>query len=129
MQYSSFKNGDKVEYNSKTAPGSGLVALNKDRLLYQNESTRLGIILMQDSLPFPISVSLSKVAAHLLLPLVANPDSEPLSFCIWLSDFVMSNMLWSLFSATVVLHRDQLFVAIDIYGSIKFLTDLFSPDA
>ncbi|MDG2403525.1 MAG: hypothetical protein P8M25_00770, partial [Paracoccaceae bacterium] len=54
--FSTFENGDKLEYSSKTAAKSGTVALNKDRLLYHGESTGLEMFLLLDRLPFPISV-------------------------------------------------------------------------
>ncbi|MDG2406780.1 MAG: DUF2125 domain-containing protein, partial [Paracoccaceae bacterium] len=61
--------------------------------------------------------------------LAANPEAKPFSFGISLSNFVISDMLWSLFDADNILPRDPLSVAIDISGTIKIRTDLFSPDA
>ena len=105
------------------------MALNKDQFLYRGESSGLEMFLLLDNLPFPISVSLSKVAANLLLPLAASPQAEPFVFGILLSNLVMSDMLWSLFDANDIMPRDPLSVALDISGTLKILSDLFSPDA
>ena len=105
------------------------MALNKDQFSYRGESSGLEMFLLLDTLPFPISVSMSKVAANLLLPLAANPQAEPFGFGILLSNLVMSDMLWSLFDANDIMPRDPLSVALDISGTLKILSDLFSPDA
>ena len=105
------------------------MALNKDRLLYIGESTGSDIFLPLDTLRFQISFSLSKVATHLLFPLAANPEADPFGFGISLYNFVMSDMLWSLFDAKDILPRDPLCVTVDISGAVKILTDLFSRDA
>jgi hypothetical protein len=127
--FSTVKNGKKIEYSTQTAAGSGTVALNKEQFLYRGESSGLEMFLLLDTLPFPISVSLSKVAADLLLPLAASPQAEPFGFGILLSNLVMSDMLWSLFDADDILPRDPLSVGLDISGTLKILSDLFSPDA
>ena len=126
---STVENGKKIEYSTQTAAGSGTVALNKDRFLYRGESSGLEMFLLLDTLPFPISVSLSKIAADLLLPLAASPQAEPFGFGILLSNLMMSDMLWSLFDANDILPRDSLSVALDISGTLKILSDLFSPGA
>ena len=123
------ENDKKIEYSAQTAAGSGTVALNKDQFLYRGESSGLEMFLLLDNLPFPISVSMSKVAANLLLPLAASPQAEPFGFGILLSNLALSDMLWSLFDANDILPRDPLSVALDISGTLKILSDLFSPDA
>ena len=126
---SSVESGEKYQQSSKITAGSGRLALNNQRLLYKGTSAQSNLFLVMDQLPFPISLSLAKAAANVLLPLTASPTAQPFNLGLSLSDFVMSDMMWALFDYDEILPRDPISLALEISGTAKVLLDIFSPGA
>lgn len=125
---SSVQGGEKFQQSSEITAGSGRLALDKQRLLYKTKSAQSNLFLVMDALPFPISLSLAKAAANVLLPLTANPTAQPFNFGLSLSDFVMSDMMWALFDYEEILPRDPISLGLEVSGKIKLVHDIFSPE-
>ncbi len=126
---SSVQDGEKFQQSSKITAGSGKLALNNQRLLYEGKSAQSNLFLVMDQLPFPISLSLAKAAANVLLPLTASPTAQPFNLGLSLSDFIMSEMIWALFDYDEILPRDPISLALEISGTAKVLLDIFSTGA
>ncbi len=126
---SSVESGEQYRQSSKITAGSGRLALNNQRLLYKGTSAQSNLFLVMDQLPFPISLSLAKVAANVLLPLTASPTAQPFNLGLSLSDFVMSDMMWALFDYGEILPRDPISLALEMSGTTKVLLNIFSPSA
>ena len=125
---SSVEGGEKFQQSSEITAGSGRLALDKQRLLYKTKSAQSNLFLVMDALPFPISLSLAKAAANVLLPLNANPTAQPFNLGLSLSDFVMSDMMWALFDYEEILPRDPISLGLEVSGKIKLVHDIFSPE-
>lgn len=101
--------------------GTGKLKLNQKSLNLFLESTKTDLSLSHDDLPFPIALKLKKLSTNISLPLAANIKAEPFSVGIELSDFTMSEVLWSLFDKDRVLPRTPISAILDAYGRTKIL--------
>ena len=112
------KNG---RYMHEASVGTGKLKLNQKSLNLFLESTKTDLSLSHDDLPFPIALKLKKLSTNISLPLAANIKAEPFSVGIELSDFTMSEVLWSLFDKDRVLPRTPISAILDAYGRTKIL--------
>ena len=99
----------------------GNLKLNRKSLSLFLESTKTDLSLSHDDLPFPVVLELQKLSTNISLPLAANIKAEPFSVGIELSDFTMSEILWSLFDKNSVLPRTPISVILAVYGKTKIL--------
>ena len=121
FNFSSKEVGKDGRYMRQASGGIGNLKLNRKSLNLFLESTKTDLSLSHDDLPFPVGLELQKLSTNITLPLAANIKAEPFSVGIELSDFTMSEILWSLFDKNSVLPRTPISVILAVYGKTKIL--------
>jgi len=121
FNFSSNETGKDGKIKRQSSSGVGELKLNQEFLKLFLESTETDLSLSHDDLPFPVVLELQKLSTNISLPLAANIKAEPFSVGIELSDFTMSEILWSLFDKNSVLPRTPISVILAVYGKTKIL--------
>ena len=78
-------------------------------------------------LPLPLSFSAAEIGTGVLMPLQKSPDAQEFGFNVTLSDFTMSDVIWSLFDPSAQLPRDPATLLVDLSGKAKVLFDFLDP--
>ena len=120
FNFSSKEVGKDGRYMRQASGGIGNLKLNRKSLNLFLESTKTDLSLSHDDLPFPVVLELQKLSTNISLPLAANIKAEPFSVGVELSDFTMSEILWSLFDKNSVLPRTPISVILAAYGKTKY---------
>ncbi|MGB3246818.1 MAG: hypothetical protein WBB25_19960 [Sulfitobacter sp.] len=121
-------NGD---FAATTASDGGAlsVEMNDKLLAYSGGQNNVKMNLNVANLPFPVDLSMAKAAFNLMMPISASEDPQDFAFGITLGDFVISDMIWSIFDPTSKLPRDPATVELDLTGQAKLLVDVIDPEA
>ncbi len=104
-------------------------SIDAQRIVYdllQNSST---LAVTTSDLPFPIEIAMEQAGLKFEFPVQASEEIQPFGFAINLTDFTMSDVLWSLFDPAGALPRDPATVSLDATGTAKVLIDFMDPEA
>lgn len=94
---------------------------------YSLEQENTSISLASAELPVPVEIASSRTAFNLSMPVRKTEDNQDFAFGLNLSEFTMSELLWSMFDPTSQLPRDPATVLLDATGKAKMLFNLFDP--
>ena len=109
--------------------GSLGVVMNDKELGYNGEQNTVQINVQAADLPFPIEMSMARSGFNLAMPLAASEEPQNFAFGVTMGDFVMSDLIWSIFDPTAQLPRDPATVELDLTGQAKMLVDIMDPEA
>ena len=121
--------GESFSATSSSKGGSLSVSMNDSALAYDVGGNTIAVSVTTDALPFPVSVELAEFLFKLAVPIAKSDQEQDFAFGLTLGDFVMSDMIWSLFDPGGTLPRDPATIAIDLAGKAKVLIDLMDPEA
>ena len=121
--------GQAFSATSSSKGGSFAIAMNETNLAYNVGGNTIAVSVTTDALPFPVSVELAEFLFKLAAPISKSEQEQDFAFGLTLGDFVMSDMIWSLFDPGGTLPRDPATIAIDLSGKAKVLVDLTDPEA
>lgn len=121
-------NGD---FSATTSSDGGNLGVNMGAtaLGYTGEQNNLKMSVKVANLPFPVDLSMVKGAFNLGMPLAASEEPQDFVFGLTLGDFVMSDLIWSIFDPTSQLPRDPATVEVGLTGKAKLLIDIMDPEA
>ncbi|MBT5087877.1 MAG: hypothetical protein HOM71_10400 [Deltaproteobacteria bacterium] len=121
FNFSSNETGKDGKIKRQSSGGAGELKLNQEFLKLFLESTETDLSLSHDDLPFPVTLELKKLTTNISFPLDSNMKAKPFSLGVGLSDFTMSEVLWSIFDENSVLPRRPISLIFDTYGKTKIL--------
>ncbi|APX12981.1 DUF2125 domain-containing protein [Tateyamaria omphalii] len=111
-----------------TSTGSAFdVSFGPEGLLYDVSQTGVDMNMLMTELPLPLSFSAAEIGTRFLMPLQKSNEEQDFGLAVTLSEFVMSDMLWSLFDPTSQLPRDPATLLVDLSGKAKVLFDFLDP--
>ncbi|MBD3665658.1 DUF2125 domain-containing protein [Sulfitobacter aestuariivivens] len=114
---------------TSTSGGTLGVEMSADKLAYQGQQNDLKMNVQVAELPFPIDISMAQGAFNLAMPVSKSDDPQDFAFGITMADFVMSDMIWSIFDPASQLPRDPATIKLDLSGQAKLDIDIMDPDA
>lgn len=114
---------------TSSAGGSLGVKMGADQLSYTVAQSDLKLNLQVATLPFPVDLSMARSGFNLTMPVSAGEEPQDFAFGITLGDFVMSDLIWSIFDSSGQLPRDPATVELDLTGQAKLLIDIMDPAA
>ncbi len=122
------ENGQPINATSSSDGGTLMVAMDEGKLAYSGTSDNMKIMMMGGEIPFPIELTMQQGAFNLLMPVSAGDDQQDFAFGFKMSDFTMSDLIWSLFDPAGQLPRDPATLEIDTAGKVKLLMDILDPE-
>ena len=122
-------NSGNFAMESSSQGGSLGVVMNDKELAYNGEQNTVQINVQAANLPFPIEMSMARSGFNLAMPLAASEEPQNFAFGVTMGDFVMSDLIWSIFDPTAQLPRDPATVELDLTGQAKMLIDIMDPEA
>lgn len=122
-------NSGNFAMESSSQGGSLGVVMNDKALGYTGAQNDVKVNLQAAQLPFPIEMSMARSGFNLAMPIAASDETQDFAFGITMGDFVMSDLIWSIFDPTAQLPRDPATVELDLTGQAKMLVDLMDPEA
>lgn len=113
-----------------TSSGGTLgVDMGSDGLAYNASQRDLKASVGVEGMPFPFEVAMAEGGFNLAMPVSVTDDAQNFGLGINLSDFTMSDMLWSMFDPAAQLPRDPATILVDLSGTLKLLIDWMNPEA
>lgn len=118
-----------VSGTTSSQTGSLGVRMDARQLGYTIGARDVAVNIETSDLPFPVEMAMAENMVKFEMPV--TPDEEPQDFAlgIRMSDFVMSDMIWSMFDPTGQLPRDPATVAVDLTGTARLDAPLMDPEA
>ncbi len=102
--------------------------IDAERIVYDLEQKSTQLAVTTADLPFPIEMAMAKAGLNLEMPVQASEEVQPFGFGLNLTDFTMSDVLWSMFDPAGALPRDPATIALDTTGTAKVLVDFMDPE-
>lgn len=121
--------GEAFTMGSESEGGRFGVGLDSERLAYDIEQNSAKLAITTADLPFPIEIAMANAGLKFEFPVQQSEEIQPFGFAMNLTDFTMSDILWSIFDPAGALPRDPATIALDTSGTAKILTNFFDPEA
>ena len=119
--------GEAFSMASSSEGGRFGASIDAKRLAYDVEQTNAKLEVTTADLPFPIEIAMAKAGLKLEAPIQASEEVKPFGFAMNLTDFTMSDILWSMFDPAGTLPRDPATIALDTTGTAKVLLNVLDP--
>ncbi|MFY2823111.1 DUF2125 domain-containing protein [Ruegeria sp. MALMAid1280] len=119
--------GQAFSMGSESQGGRFGASLDEQRLAYDIEQNNAKLAVTTADLPFPIEIAMAKTGVSFEFPLKQSEEEQPFGFALNLTDFTMSDVLWSIFDPAGALPRDPATITLDTTGTAKILTNFFDP--
>ena len=113
--------------NSTSEGGEINMSISTAGLVYDIVQRNVDFNMLITELPLPLSFSAAEIGTGVLMPLQKSPDAQEFGFNVTLSDFTMSDVIWSLFDPSAQLPRDPATLLVDLSGKAKVLFDFLDP--
>ncbi|KIC40727.1 hypothetical protein RA27_13280 [Ruegeria sp. ANG-R] len=121
--------GEPFSLSSSSEGGSFTGGIDAQRLVYDLAQNGTKLAVTTADLPFPIEMAMAKAGLNFEMPVQASDEVQPFAFGMNLTDFTMSDVLWSMFDPAGALPRDPATIALDTTGTAKVLVDFMDPEA
>ncbi|CUK11822.1 hypothetical protein RUE5091_03466 [Ruegeria denitrificans] len=119
--------GQPFSMGTESQGGRFGASLDDQRLAYDIEQNSAKLAVTTADLPFPIEIAMAKTGLGFEFPVQQSEEEQPFGFSINMTDFTMSDVLWSIFDPAGALPRDPATIALDATGTAKILTNFFDP--
>ncbi len=113
-----------AQISTKSSGGHLEVAMDKTRLQYGGSSSDVEINIAGSDVPFPIELAMKEWGFNLLMPIAKSDAEQDFALSMNISDYTMSDLLWSVADPSSTLPHDPATVAFDITGKAKLFFDL-----
>ncbi len=121
--------GEAFSMGSESEGGRFGASIDSQRLAYDVQQNSSKLAVTTADLPFPIEIAMANAGLKFEFPLQQSEEIQPFGFAINLTDFTMSDVLWSIFDPAGSLPRDPATIALDTTGTAKILTNIFDPES
>ncbi len=121
--------GEAFSLGSESEGGRFAASFDAQRLAYDVEQNSAKLAVTTADLPFPIEIAMANAGLKFEFPVQQSEEIQPFGFAINMTDFTMSDVLWSMFDPAGALPRDPATISIDTSGTAKILTNFFDPEA
>ncbi|NOD94135.1 DUF2125 domain-containing protein [Ruegeria sp. HKCCD4884] len=120
--------GQAFSMNSTSKGGRFAATIDSEKLVYDIDQNSTKLAVTTADLPFPIEISMAKAGLNFEFPVQQSDEVQPFGLGFNLTDFTMSDVLWSIFDPAGALPRDPATIALDATGTAKVLMNIFDPE-
>lgn len=119
--------GEAFSMGSSSEGGRFAGSIDAQRIVYDLTQNSTQLAVTTADLPFPIEIAMENAGLKFEFPVEASEEIQPFAFGLNLTDFTMSDVLWSMFDPASALPRDPATIALDATGTAKVLVDFMDP--
>ncbi len=119
--------GESFSLGSSSEGGRFTGSIDAERIVYDLTQNSTQLAVTTADLPFPIEIAMENAGLKFEFPVKASEEIQPFAFGLNLTDFTMSDVLWSMFDPASALPRDPATIALDATGTAKVLVDFMDP--
>ncbi|MTI00967.1 DUF2125 domain-containing protein [Roseibium sp. RKSG952] len=120
--------GEDFSMASSSEGGRFAASIDAERLAYDVEQNSSKLEVTTAELPFPIEIAMAKAGFKFEFPIKASEEIQPFGFAMNLTDFTMSDVLWSMFDPAGELPRDPATISLDTSGTAKVMVNILDPE-
>lgn len=120
--------GEAFQMSSASQGGRFSAGIDAERIAYDLQQNSTNLAVTTPDLPFPIEIAMANAGLSFEFPVQQSDEVQPFGFALNLTDFTMSDVLWSLFDPAGTLPRDPATIALDTTGTAKVLMNIFDPE-
>lgn len=121
--------GEAFSMGSSSEGGRFAASIDGQRLAYDIEQNNAKLAVTTADLPFPIELAMTNAGLKFEFPVQQSDEIQPFGMAVNMTDFTMSDVLWSIFDPAGVLPRDPATIALDATGTAKVLMNILDPEA
>ncbi|MCG7520637.1 DUF2125 domain-containing protein [Ruegeria sp. Ofav3-42] len=119
--------GEAFSVGSESQGGKFGASIDAERLAYDVEQNSSKVAVTTAELPFPIEIAMENAGFKFEIPVQESEEIQPFGFAMNLTDFTMSDVLWSMFDPAGALPHDPATISLDATGTAKVLMNFFDP--
>lgn len=119
--------GQDFSMDSSSQGGRFAASMDAERLAYDVEQDDAKLAVTTADLPFPIEIAMKNAGLKFEFPIKASEEVQPFGLAVNMTDFTMSDVLWSMFDPAGALPRDPASIALDATGTAKVLVNFLDP--
>lgn len=119
--------GQPFAFGSSSQGGRIAIKMDAAQIAFDVQQKQTALTLSGAELPFPVALNAALTAFQLSIPVAKSDAEQDFAMGLNLSDFTMSDMLWSMFDPAAQLPRDPATVALDLTGRAKVLFNFLDP--
>ncbi|MEX0349320.1 MAG: DUF2125 domain-containing protein [Paracoccaceae bacterium] len=112
---------------SSSQGGAFDIAMTDSQVKYDVKQNDTKLAVTSGDLPFPLEMAMTGAGMTFEFPVQAGDTPQPFAFGMSLTDFTMSDILWSMFDPAGALPRDPATVALDTEGTATVLVNFMDP--
>lgn len=120
--------GEAFSMSSQSQGGQFGASMDAQRIAYDITQNSTSLAVTTADLPFPIEIAMANAGFKFEVPVQQSEEIQPFAFAMNLTDFTMSDVLWSIFDPAGALPRDPATIALDTTGTAKVLMNIFDPE-
>lgn len=120
--------GESFTMGSSSEGGRFAGSIDAERIVYDLTQNSTQLAVTTADLPFPIEIAMANAGMKFEIPVQASEEVQLFGFGLNLTDFTMSDILWSMFDPGEALPRDPATIALDATGTAKVLVDFMDPE-
>ena len=121
--------GEAFSLSSESKGGRFAGSIDAERIVYNLEQNSSKLAVTTADLPFPIEIAMEKAGLKFEFPVSASEEIQSFAFGLNLTDFTMSDILWSMFDPAGNLPHDPATISLDTSGTGKVMVDFMDPEA
>lgn len=119
--------GDVLEGSNRSARGRLGTSMGPDGLRYGASGEEVRMAVNTTDLPVPIDLEMARLGFDITMPVMSSETMQPFGLDLELSEFTMSDQLWSMIDPEARLPREPATVRADLNGTGRLFMDLLDP--
>ncbi len=120
--------GEDITFTGSSEGGKLSAAMDASHIGYDVSQKDTSINVTTAQLPFPVAIEMAETRVKVDIPVAQTDEEQDFSLVMKMSDFTISDMIWSMFDPGAVLPRDPATIAVDLTGKATILANILDPE-
>ncbi|MEI4231317.1 DUF2125 domain-containing protein [Roseovarius sp. D22-M7] len=121
------QDGEVLEGSNSSARGRLAASMDPDGLSYGAAGEEVSLSANASDMPFPVNLDMARMAFDITMPVIESEEMQDYGVQLELSEFTMSDQLWSMVDPGARLPRDPATLRVDLSGTGRLFFDLLDP--
>ncbi|MFO7759466.1 MAG: DUF2125 domain-containing protein [Roseovarius sp.] len=116
--------GDVLEGANSSVRGRIGTSMGPDGLRYGASGEEVSMAITTSDLPFPVDLEMARLGSSITMPVMSSEAMQDYAVNLELSEFTMSDQIWSMIDPGAQLPRDPATLRVDLSGTGRLFLDL-----